>query len=91
MNQMKAQQFPAGLFGEWSQVRISRTASSGLAAIRRAAAAMLLAGTAVSRWTTVLRRAASTSGEDPDRTRLASSPRVTSRTWCRRFSMDLPH
>src|SRR5262249_1921547 len=66
---------------------ISCKASVGRACSRSVAAARLSAGTSVSRCTTAFRKAASTCGALPERTRQASSPSVTSRTECRQFSI----
>lgn len=62
-------------------------ASSGWAWSRWVAARVLTAFTSFNRWITPFRNAAITSAELPFRTREASSPNVTSRTWCDWFSI----
>jgi hypothetical protein len=54
---------------------------------RRNAAALLAPATPSSRCKTAFRVAASTCGAAPVRTRQLSSPKVTSRTPCKRFSI----
>src|SRR5262249_52404963 len=62
-------------------------ASRGLAAWRRRAAAMLVNPVARISHSTALRTPARTSGAAPVRARHASSPRLSSRTQCSRFSI----
>ena len=63
-------------------------ASSGLAACRRNVDAIAVSPLDLSSQRPVFRSAARTCGAAPVRTRQASSPRLTSRTQCNRFSMS---
>ena len=56
--------------------------------LRRSASAMLVTPMVRSKPIVAFRKAAITSGPERLRIRLASSPIVTSRTWCERFSTD---
>ena len=64
-------------------------ASSGLAACRRNVDAIAVSPFDLSSQRPVFRSAARICGAAPVRTRQASSPRLTSRTRCNRFSMSL--
>jgi hypothetical protein len=69
----------------------SRTASCGLAAWRRRVAVISVSPLDRMTRNAAFRIAARISGASPVRTRQASSPRLTSRTQCNRFSMDLSY
>ena len=64
-------------------------ASSGLAACRRNVDAIAVSPFDLSSQRPVFRIAARICGAAPVRTRQASSPKLTSRTQCNRFSMSL--
>ena len=65
----------------------TRSASLSLAAWRRSAAATLVSRLVRNNRNPALRIAARISGASPVRTRQASSPRLPSRTQCKRFSI----